>query len=500
MAAVDGTGEAPRDGTAELLDVLIVGAGLSGIAAAYHLGRRLPGKRFAILEARERIGGTWDLFRYPGVRSDSDMQTLGYSFRPWTGHRALADGPSIAAYVRETARQFGIDGRIRFRHRVTRAAWCSEEALWTVEVDRDGTPLRLRCRFLFLCSGYYDYASGYRPDWPGLDRFGGRLVHPQFWPDDLDHAGRRVVVVGSGATAVTLVPALAETAGHVTMLQRSPTYVVSRPAVDAFSVGMHRRLPARLADAVVRWKNVLQTIYFYRLARRQPDRAKAAILGMAQKQLGKDYDVGTHFTPRYKPWDQRLCLVPDGDLFEAIRSGRASMETDTIDTFTETGIRLASGRHLAADIVVTATGLNVKLMGGAAVTVDGTPVDVGRCLSYKGMMFSGVPNLALALGYTNASWTLKCELTAAYVCRLLAHMDRRGYEICTPDRGAETGEDAPALDLTSGYIRRAAHLLPKQGRGKAWVPRQNYIADLAAMRFGRIEDGAMRFARARRAA
>ncbi len=481
-------------GSSERLDVLIVGAGLSGIAAAFHLQARLPGKSVAVLEGRDRMGGTWDLFRYPGVRSDSDMQTLGYGFRPWRGDKALADGPSIAAYIADTARAFGIDRRIRYRHRVTRAAWSSSEALWTVEVEHGGAALRFTCGFLFMCSGYYDYASGHRPDWPGAEDFAGRIVHPQFWPADLDYAGRRVVVIGSGATAVTLVPAMAEAAAHVTMLQRSPTYVVTRPNRDPFAARVQRRLPRRLADGVLRWKNVLQSIYFYTLARRKPERVSRAIIGFARKQLGDGYDVARHFTPTYKPWDQRLCLVPDGDLFRAIRSGRASVATDTIERFTGGGIRLSSGEELPADIVVTATGLNVKLMGGMAVEVDGAAVDFGRCLAYKGMMFSGVPNFALALGYTNASWTLKCELTAAYVCRLLAHMDRRGQAICVPERGAEGDDEAPALDLTSGYVKRAAHILPKQGAAKPWRVHQNYVADMAAMRFGRLDDGVMRFA------
>ena len=477
----------------EHLDVLIVGAGLSGVAAAYHLQARLPKKSVAILEGRDRMGGTWDLFRYPGVRSDSDMQTLGYGFRPWQGDKALADGAAIAAYIDDTAREFGIDRRIRFGHRVTRACWSSADALWTVEVAHEGRMLRFTCGFLFMCSGYYDYESGHRPEWPGVAEFTGRMVHPQFWPADLDYADRRVVVIGSGATAVTLVPAMAERAAHVTMLQRSPTYVVTRPNRDPFAAKVQKRLPPRAADRVLRWKNVLQSIYYYTLARRKPESVKRAIIGFAQKQLGRDYDVAKHFTPTYKPWDQRMCLVPDGDLFKAIRSGRASVATDTIEAFTPHGIRLASGEDLPADIVVTATGLTVKLMGGMAVDVDGREVDFGRCLAYKGMMFSGVPNFALALGYTNASWTLKCELTAAYVCRLLAHMDRRGLAICVPERGAESADEAPALDLTSGYVRRAAHLLPKQGAAKPWRVHQNYIADMAAMRFGRLDDGVMRF-------
>jgi cation diffusion facilitator CzcD-associated flavoprotein CzcO len=477
------------------LDVLIVGAGLSGVCAAYYLQSRLPDHSYAILEARAAIGGTWDLFRYPGVRSDSDMHTLGYSFRPWLGAKSITDGESIAAYVRETAAAYGIDRKIAFGCRVVRAAWSSEAARWTVEALQDEVTVTYTCRFLFMCSGYYDYSAGYLPAWQDMQRFGGALVHPQFWPDDLDCSGKRVVVIGSGATAVTLVPALAATAAHVTMLQRSPTYIVARPAEDAAARWLYRRLPHGLAHALARWKNVLLTMYFYGLARRKPERAKAGLIGMVRKQLGPDYDVRTHFTPRYNPWDQRLCLVPDGDLFAAIRSGKASVVTDSIDCFTETGVRLASGQELAADVIVTATGLKLKLLGGVAIEVDGAPVALSGALSYKGMMFSDVPNLALALGYTNASWTLKCELTARYVCRLLSHVRARGYDACTPRRPAEGIEEATELPLTSGYFQRSAHLLPKQATRAPWQMHQNYARDMAALRFGRLHDGAMEFSR-----
>jgi cation diffusion facilitator CzcD-associated flavoprotein CzcO len=351
-----------------------------------------------------------------------------------------------------------------------------------------------------MCSGYYDYEQGYLPDWPDMAAFRGTLVHPQFWPENLDTAGKRVVVVGSGATAVTLVPALAETAAHVTMLQRSPTYIVARPAVDAAAQWLYRKLPRRAAHALARWKNVLLTMYFYRLARRQPERVKAGMLALVRKQLGPDHDIATHFTPRYNPWDQRLCLVPDGDLFATIRAGRASVVTDTIERFTADGLRLGSGRDLAADVIVTATGLRLKLLGGVAVEVDGEPVDLSRAVSYKGMMFSDVPNLALALGYTNASWTLKCELTARYVCRLLAHMQARGWDSCTPRRPAEGVEEAPLLGLTSGYITRAAGMLPRQGAKAPWRLHQNYAMDMAALRFGALRDGVMEFSRAHQTA
>ncbi len=477
-------------------DVLIVGAGLSGIGAGYHLQARCPGLTYAILEARDAIGGTWDLFRYPGVRSDSDMFTLGYAFRPWREAKAIADGPSILGYVRETAAENGIDRHIRFGHRVRRASWSSAEARWTVEAERTGTGeiARFTCGFLLMCSGYYSYAEGHAPVFAGVGRFKGLIVHPQFWPENLDYAGKRVVVIGSGATAVTLVPEMAKQAAHVTMLQRSPTYVVSRPAEDAIANWLRRRLPATLAYRLTRLKNVTLTMYFYRLARRKPAETKQRLLAMVRHALGADYDVGTHFTPRYNPWDQRLCLVPDSDLFEAIRGGRASVVTDQIETFTETGIRLRSGEELPADIVVSATGLKLNLLGDVVFGVDGLRVDLSKAMSYKGMMFSGVPNLASVFGYTNASWTLKADLTSAYVCRLLNHMRRHGYAAATPHRDASV-EEEPFLDFSSGYVQRALHMLPKQGSKKPWKLYQNYAKDMAALRLGKVDDGVMEFAR-----
>jgi cation diffusion facilitator CzcD-associated flavoprotein CzcO len=486
---------------AEHVDVLIVGAGLSGIAAGYYLQTYCPEKSYAILEARDAIGGTWDLFRYPGVRSDSDMYTLGYSFRPWPERKAIADGPAIRTYVRETASAFGIDKKIRFQHRVRRLVWSTEEAGWTVDVESgpDQVPVQLTCSFVFMCSGYYDYDQGYTPDWPGVERFQGRIVHPQQWPQDLDYAGKRIVVIGSGATAVTLVPALAERAAHVTMLQRSPTYIVARPSVDTIGTWLHRRLPTRLADSLTRWKNILLTMYFYGLARRRPEQVRATILRWAREQLEPEYDgdeLERDFSPRYNPWDQRLCLVPDGDLFHAMKAGRASIVTDTIGTFTETGIRLASGKELEADIIVTATGLTMRLMSGVELTVDGTPVDLGQTLSYKGLMFSDVPNLAQAIGYTNASWTLKCELIAGYVCRLLKYMDAHGYTECLPKRPEGMPGVASAMALTSGYVERARASLPRQGGRLPWRTFNNYLRDLLLMRFGPVNDGTMQFSRA----
>jgi monooxygenase len=482
--------------TAEYVDVLIVGAGLSGIAAGYYLQTHCPNKSYAILEGRSAIGGTWDLFRYPGVRSDSDMFTLGYSFRPWPHAKAIADGPAILQYVRETAAVYGIDHKIRFNHRVRRMTWSSVEALWTVEVTcaPDEEVRQVTCAFLFMCTGYYDYDHGYTPEWPGVERFSGRITHPQQWPENLDYAGKRVVVIGSGATAVTLVPALAQQAAHTTMLQRSPTYIVARPSEDAMANWLRRHLPAKLAYQLTRWRSILFMTYFYALARRRPDFTKQAILRMAREQLGPDYDVETHFAPRYNPWDQRLCLVPDADLFAAIKAGTVSVVTDQIDTFTETGIRLRSGNELAADVVVTATGLTMRLMSGVQLVVDGRLVNLGETLSYRGMMYSDVPNLASAFGYTNASWTLKCELIAQYVCRLLNYMDQHGYAQCVPPRPDRTGAEEPVIDLTSGYVQRAISTLPRQGAKGPWRTYQNYLRDLLNLRFTSVNDGTMTFA------
>ncbi len=478
-------------------DVLIVGAGLSGICAAYYLQTRCPTRSYAILESRDAIGGTWDLFRYPGVRSDSDMHTLGYSFRPWRGLKSMADGPSIRRYIEETARVYGIDQKIRFGYRVQRAAWSSAEARWTVDALRvsDGAPARFTCSFLFMCTGYYDYDRGYTPDWTDVDRFRGLVVHPQQWPDQLDYAGKRVVVIGSGATAVTLAPALAERAAHVTILQRSPTYIVALPAEDPVMRRFYRRLPPGIAYRLSRWWSIGAGMYFYTLARRLPDTVRRNILKQIRAYLGPDFDVETHFNPRYNPWDQRLCVAPDGDLFQAIKAGNISIVTDQIERFTETGIRLASGAELSADIVVTATGLVLKAMGGAQIVVDGMPVDLGKTLTYRGAMFSDVPNLALAFGYTNASWTLKCELIAQYVCRLLNYMGRHGYVQCTPRRPTVSLPTKPAVTLTSGYIQRSIDLVPRQGDRAPWKAHQNYLRDLFSLRFSRLNDGSLEFIR-----
>jgi cation diffusion facilitator CzcD-associated flavoprotein CzcO len=479
----------------EHYDVLIVGAGISGIGAAWHIKTRCPGRTFAIFEARHAMGGTWDLFRYPGVRSDSDMFTLGFAFRPWTEAKAIADGPSILRYLSETARDHGLDRHIQYGRKVTSASWSSADSRWTVTFERGDAREQVTCNFLHMCAGYYNYARGYRPSFAGEEAFVGQIVHPQFWPTDLDYRNKRVVVIGSGATAVTLVPEMARDAAHVTMLQRSPTYVVSRPAEDAFANRLRKRLPSRLAYAIVRWRNVLMQMWFYNMTRKKPEKVKQAIIDMARSQLGSDYDVGAHFTPRYNPWDQRLCLVPDADLFAALRTGAASVVTDTIERFTETGIRLASGEELPADIIVTATGLDMQLMGGLEVTVDGARVDLPRTFSYKGMMYSGVPNLGSSFGYTNASWTLKADLTAGYLCRLLNYMLARGYTECRPVNDDPAMPPEPWLSFSSGYVQRAIDRLPQQSLREPWRVHQNYARDVLAFRFGRLEDGVMRFSR-----
>ena len=481
----------------EHFDVLIVGAGLSGIGAAYHLQRDCPGKTYAILEARGAIGGTWDLFRYPGIRSDSDMFTLGYSFKPWLQAKAIADGPSILDYVRETAAEHDIERRIRYGHKVRRAVWSSETATWTLDAERDGKTVQVSCNFLSMCSGYYNYDAGYTPDFEGVERFKGQIVHPQLWPENLDYAGKKVVVIGSGATAVTLVPEMAKTAGHVVMLQRSPTYVVSRPARDSVADWLRAKLPMKLAYAITRWKNVLFQMLFFNIARKKPEKTKARLLAMAREHLGPDYDIATHFTPRYNPWDQRLCLVPDADLFASLRAGTSSVVTDHIETFTETGLKLKSGQTLDADIIVTATGLRMQLLSGMELIVDGKTIDLPQTTSYKGMMFSEVPNLASTFGYTNASWTLKADLTAEYICRLLKHMDRTGTRICVPHLTDADLEVEPWLDFSSGYVQRALEILPRQGAKKPWKVHQNYALDMMALRFGAVEDGVMAFSKAK---
>lgn len=474
----------------EHFDVVVVGAGISGIGAGYFLQRDCPDRSYVILEGRERSGGTWDLFRYPGIRSDSDMYTLGYSFRPWTEAKAIADGPSILRYLDETARESGVDRHIRHQHRVTAASWSTADARWTVSVERgaEREPIEITCNFLFMCSGYYNYAAGYLPEFAGRETFKGEIVHPQHWPQDLDYSGKRVVVIGSGATAVTLVPEMARTAAQVTMLQRSPTYIVARPSQDGIANWLRAKLPGKLAYRLTRFKNVALGQFFYRLARKKPAQTKARLIELVRAELGPEYDVATHFTPSYNPWDQRICLVPDADLFAAIRDGTASVVTGHIDRFEADGIRLKSGELLSADLIVTATGLDMQLMSGIPFTVDGRHIDPAKSLGYKAMMYSDIPNLASSFGYTNASWTLKSDLTAAYVARLLNTMKRRGMRQATP-RLAPGIEPEPFLTFTSGYVQRGMDKFPKQGSRKPWRVHQNYALDLLALKFGGVDEG-----------
>jgi monooxygenase len=479
--------------TSEHVDVLIVGAGLSGIGAACHLQQECPDRTYAILESRGAIGGTWDLFRYPGIRSDSDMFTLGYAFRPWEESVSIADGAAIRHYIQDTAREHGVEQGIRFHHQVLSAAWSSDEGRWTVTARRTdtGETVRLTCSWLSVCSGYYRYDEGFRPAFDGEEQFAGELIHPQHWPEDFDATGKRIVVIGSGATAVTLVPSLAATAEHVTMLQRTPSYILSLPGRDPLAQLLRNKLPAKLAYPIVRWKNVLLSTVFYQFSRRRPAAARRLIRRLTQKQL-PGFDVDTHFNPPYDPWDQRLCLVPDGDLFRALRRGDASIATGRIARFTATGIELETGDHLAADVIVTATGLNLVPMGGMSLSVDGAPVDVPGSVSYKGMMLSGVPNFSMVIGYTNASWTLKADLVNRYVCRLLNHLDAGGYVSATPVAPPE-GADRPFLDLSSGYVQRSLAQLPRQGARKPWRLHQNYLRDVQLMRRGPLEDEGMTF-------
>jgi cation diffusion facilitator CzcD-associated flavoprotein CzcO len=478
----------------EHVDVLIVGAGLSGIGAACQLREHLPTKSVAVLESREASGGTWDLFKYPGIRSDSDMFTFGFSWRPWPGDKALADGPAILDYLRTVAEEYAVDELIRYRHRVTRASWDSENALWTVDIEHAGTPVTMTARFLWTCSGYYRYDEPYAPDFPGADSFGGTILHPQHWPEDLDYAGKNVLVIGSGATAVTLVPAMAGTAGHVTMLQRSPSYILSRPGRDRLATALSR-LPTRMSYPVVRWANILLTVGSYQLARRRPGLMKGLIRKGVAAQVPDSVDVDLHFTPRYDPWDQRLCFVPDGDLFSALQAGEASIVTDTIETFTPNGVRLTSGRELEADIIVTATGLQLLPFGGIDLVVDGEPVDVSKTMAYKALMLSGVPNFVYTVGYTNASWTLKADLVSTYVVRLLKHLDLVGARSAVPVREPDV-EEIPFMDFQSGYVLRALDRLPKQGDRVPWRLKQNYLTDLRTIKRGAVDDGVLAFDRA----
>jgi cation diffusion facilitator CzcD-associated flavoprotein CzcO len=486
------------DASIEYLDVLIVGAGLTGIGAAWFLQENCPGKSYAILEGRNAMGGTWDLFRYPGIRSDSDMHTLGYKFKPWRAAKAIADGPSILNYIEETAAENDIDKNIRYGHSVKKASWSTDDAQWTVEAERTdtGETVHIRCNFLLMCVGYYSYEGGYTPVFEGRDRFHGEIVHPQEWPEDLDYKNKTVVVIGSGATAVTLLPELAKEAKHVVMLQRSPTYIVSLPDVDVIANFLRKILPEKIAYAITRFKNTRMQQFVYHRTRVQPDKVKKNLLKWVRRDLGPDYDVKKHFTPKYNPWDQRLCLIPNGDLFKSIRSGKASVVTDQIDSFTENGIKLASGAELQADIIITATGLQLVVLGGMELVIDGQPIDFPNTYTYKGMMFADVPNLLSTFGYINASWTLRADLNAEYVCRLINHMDETGTRQCTPRLRAEDQnmQTRPWIDgFSSGYVQRVMHKLPKQGDHEPWVNAQNYHRDKQLLRKSPVDDGVMIF-------
>ncbi|MBT5552634.1 MAG: NAD(P)/FAD-dependent oxidoreductase [Ilumatobacter sp.] len=489
--------------TVQHFDVVIVGAGISGIGAGYHLQQDCPDRDYVILEGRDDLGGTWDLFRYPGVRSDSDMHTLGYSFKPWTEAKAIADGPSILTYVRETAAEFGIDQKMRFQHMVTDASWSSETSTWTVtaQVGAEGgrQTVAYTCNYLFMCSGYYSYKGGYEPEFPGSTDFAGPIVHPQKWPEDLDYEGKRVVVIGSGATAMTLVPAMATTASHVTMLQRSPTYVVSRPAVDPIANGLRKVLPDSTAYGITRWRNATLGEFFYKQTRTKPDKMREKLLKLAKKELG-DETVAEHFTPEYNPWDQRLCLIPDSDLYNSINSGDASVVTAEIDTFTATGILLTNGEHIDADIIVTATGLQLVTIGDMDFSVDGQPVDFSKTWTYKGIAYSDVPNMASSFGYINASWTLRADITCQWVCRLLNHMTESGMTQATPRLRPEDADmpERPFIDdFSAGYMARMMPLLPRQGDREPWINTQSHRADKKFIAKAPIVDGVMRFGAAR---
>ncbi|WP_020410721.1 flavin-containing monooxygenase [Hahella ganghwensis] len=474
-------------------DVLIIGAGLSGIGAACHLRRELPNKSFVILERRQAIGGTWDLFRYPGIRSDSDMYTLGYNFKPWSNPLAIADGPSILEYIRETAAEYNVEDQIRFGHHVKRAYWDSSQAIWSVEANADnGELVRYTCRFILCCAGYYNYDGGYQPDFPGVDSFKGKIIHPQKWPEDLDYSGKKVVVIGSGATAVTLVPAMADKVESITMLQRSPTYILSLPREDAVSNFLRRFLPEKLVYRLARTRNIFLSLLLYKMSRAFPQAMANFIRKQALKQIGHGLD-SKHLTPRYAPWDERLCIVPDGDLFQALSTGKASIETDQIDSFTETGIKLKSGKELEADIVVTATGLVIQPLGGAELFLDGKPFDITQKLCYKGVMLQDLPNLGLVFGYTNASWTLKADIVTEYIFRVLGHMDQKGMRQCTPRNQDDIVQFRPFLDMTSGYIKRAEGTIPHQGSKAPWRLHQNYALDLMMLRYGKLDDGVLEF-------
>lgn len=474
-------------------DVIVVGAGISGIAAAYNLQKSCPNKSFAILEGRSALGGTWDLFKYPGIRSDSDMHTLGFRFKPWIHKKSIADASSILEYLNETVDEYGIRDKIVFNQKVTSANWLSEKSLWELSVVDEDQKISMTCNFLFLCGGYYSYDKPYMPKFPEQDRFEGQVIHPQFWDESMDYSDKKVIVIGSGATAVTLVPAIAKNAAHVTMLQRSPSYVVSAPGEDSWSQALNKMFPIRLTYFLIRWKNIFRTSLGFYLSRKYPERVKNRLINLVREELGNDYDVEKHFTPRYNPWDQRMCLVPDSDLFNSIKSGKASVVTDHIDHFTENGILVKSGEHLEADIIVTATGIELNALNDIEVSVNNKKVEPHNRLSYKGMMLSGVPNLAFSFGYVNASWTLRADLTCEYVCRLLNQMDKLGVNTCIPQEDPTAIVDDEYIDFSSGYVQRALDKLPKQGKKAPWRNYQNYLKDIFLVRIFSIKDSTLKF-------
>jgi len=481
------------------VDVLIVGAGISGLGLAHYLVTKQPGRSFAIADSRDAIGGTWDLFRYPGIRSDSDLHTFGYEFKPWTADNAIADAHEILSYLQEVVDDDDLSRRIHFQHKVIRADFSSRTALWTVTLERDGKQWDVTCDWLFGATGYYDYAAGYTPDFEGREDFEGTIVHPQLWPEDLDYAGKEVVVIGSGATAVTLIPAMADTAGHITMLQRSPSYVMPLPRKDPIANGLRKVLPEKAAYAVTRRLNIGRGRFIYNLCQRQPKLARRIIRTLNVKSLPEGYEVDTHFNPKYNPWDQRLCAVPDADLFRTIGKGKASVVTDKIVRFTKTGILLESGRELKADVIVTATGLKLQLFGGIEVSVDGEVKDAHEATVYKSLMLSGIPNLAFAFGYTNSSWTLKVDLVCEHLCKMLAYMDQHGYTTVVPVIDDPAMEKRPMLDFSAGYITRGLDEFPQQGTTGPWTIEMDYWADHARLRKGPVDDAALRFSTADRA-
>lgn len=476
------------------IDVLIIGAGISGISAAWHLQEKCPDKSFTILEARENLGGTWDLFRYPGVRSDSDMYTLGFVFQPWEGDKSIADGKDILAYLRKTAEQYDISGKISYRQQVRAATWSSDRGTWLVDVMQpSGETTYIECSFLFGCMGYYDYDEGYTPDFPGRELFKGEIVHPQKWTEDIDYEDKRVIVIGSGATAITMVPAMTDKAKHVTMLQRSPTYIYSMPSKDAWAIRLKKILPARWTYALIRWKHIMATGFWGVVASLWPEHFAKALIAGVSNALGKDFDIAKHFTPKYKPWEQRVCMATEGDLFKVLKDGRASIVTDHVDSFTEDGIRLKSGETLQADMIVTATGLKMKMLGGIKLTVDDEEIDLAQTTLYKAMMFSDVPNLLMFFGYTAASWTLKIDLTASYACRLLSFMEKHDFDRTVPRKRESDIVDDDLLSFSSGYVQRAKHIMPKQGVKVPWRIHQNYFLDSLEIGTRRIDDGILEF-------